>query len=62
MVSTVLAFVVVLAVLALVFGAAFLVLRFLWLLATTSRLPAPPRAPSPPDDWDDEEYIARHHH
>jgi hypothetical protein len=33
-----------------------------WRVAFGPRLPLPPRPPAPPDDWDDEEYTARHHH
>jgi hypothetical protein len=59
----VVAFVVLLVVLAVVIGGCLLLLRIgMRLVATPSR--AAPRVPgsAPPEDWDDEEYSARHHH
>ncbi|WP_297344438.1 hypothetical protein [Amnibacterium sp.] len=62
-IGTVLAFLIVSVVLAVVLGAGVLVLMVSWRLAFGPRRPPPPpRPPAPPDDWDDEEYSARHHH
>ena len=61
-IGEVLGFVLVFVVLAAVLAGGVLVLRVFWHMAFGPRRPMPPRTPSPPDDWDDEEYIARHHH
>ena len=61
-IGEVIAYVLLLAILAAVFTVGVLVLMFFWRMAFGPRRPMPPRPPSPPDDWDDEEYIARHHH
>jgi len=49
-------------ILAAVLAGGVLVLRVFWRLAFGPRRPMPPRPPSAPDDWDDEEYISRNHH
>jgi hypothetical protein len=61
-VGEVLGFVIFFGILATVIAGGVLVLMVLWRLAFVPRRPMSPRLPSPPDDWDDEEYIARHHH
>jgi hypothetical protein len=56
------AFLILFVVLAVVLGTGVLLMAFFWRLAFGPRRPLPPRPPAPPDDWDDEEYSARHHH
>jgi hypothetical protein len=62
-VTDVVAFVVLFAVFAVVIGGCLLLLRVSLRLLALPR-PATPgmRRQTPPDDWDDEEYSARHHH
>jgi hypothetical protein len=56
--------VVLFVVLAVLLGGFVLVIRLSWWLMHAPSRPAPPFPPlrPPPDDWDDEEYVARHHH
>ncbi len=61
-IGEVIAYVLLFAILAAVFTVGVLVLMVFWRMAFGPRRPIVPRPPSPPDDWDDEEYIARHHH
>ncbi|HEV7624108.1 MAG TPA: hypothetical protein VGO26_08235 [Amnibacterium sp.] len=62
MIGEVLAFVLLFVVLAAVLSAGVLLLTACWRLAFGPHRPLVPRPPAPPDDWDDEEYSARHHH
>jgi hypothetical protein len=64
-VSDVIVGVVLLVVFIAFIGACLLVIRISLRLVVGPRRPAPPRRPplrQPPDDWDDEEYVSRHHH